>query len=306
MNIATASHSSKTGEGTAVSGVVAGLVDTIVTVGAMIAASSSVLLADSLKTFLEFLAVLLSWLTLRRIRRGTHLYFDYGLHKLEDFSSLVVAGLMLVCLAVIVMNATINLCHPSHIAGSGVWVSVGAQIVYAFINGLLCRKNRRLAAAQNSPVLQAQAGLFLTKAVANVFILTSLVSSVSLTRYSWSVYIDPIASLVIAASILAPAVGIFSHSFNGLLDRTLEESDKLTIVGEVGQFVGQFTDLHEIRTRRAGSVVFVDVVLEFDPDQRVGEVQDTIDELRRRIEKAVPSSRVTIGMRGTEPQARTT
>jgi ferrous-iron efflux pump FieF len=196
------------------------------------------------------------------------------------------------------VSATINLCRPSHIEGVGVWISVGAQVVYAVVNATLTRKNRRLAKEQGSPLFQAQARLFLTKAVANVFILGSLLTSMALHKLAWSVYIDPIASLVIAGSILVPAVGIFSHSFYDLLDRTLEESDKLTIIGEVGQFAGDFTDLHEIRTRRAGSVSFVDIVLEFDPDRRVGEVQEIIDRLRARIEAAVPASRVTVGLRG--------
>ena len=82
---------------------------------------------------------------------------------------------------------------------------------------------------------------------------------------------------MIAVSILVPAVGIFSHSFYDLLDRTLEESDKLIILREMSPFVCEFTDLHEIRSRRAGSVVFIDIVAEFDADRRVGEVQDTAE-----------------------------
>lgn len=288
---------------TALSGVVAGLCDTGLTVGAMIAANSSVLLADSLKTLLEFVAVLLSYLAMRRIHRGSGQQFDYGLHKLEDLASMLVAVLMLICLGVIVISATINLCRPSHITGWGVWVSLGGQIIYAFINGALWRKNRKAAQTNNSPVLQSQARLFATKTVANVFILVSLGASLSLAGYRWSHYIDPIASLAIAASILLPAVGIFSHSFYDLLDRTLEETDKLTIIGELGQFAGEFTDLHEIRSRRAGSVTFIDIILEFDEDRRVGDIQGVIAQIRRRIEAAIPSSRVTVGLARSEPAA---
>lgn len=290
----------KSGEHTAISGVLAGLVDTIVAVGAMVMASSSILLADSLKTFLEFLAVLLSWLTLRRIHRGGHHSFDYGLHKLEDLASLFVAVLMLICLGVIAIKASIDLCHPSHISGVGIWISVGTQILYSMINAALCWKNRRLFAMHNSPIFQAQARLFLTKSIADVFILISLLLSMALKDQAWSVYIDPIASFIIATSILAPAVGIFSHSFYDLLDRTLEESDKLKIVGAVGHFAREFVDLHEIRTRRAGSVVFVEIVLEFDPERRVGEVHQIIEHLREKIQKVIPSSYVTVSL-GANP-----
>ncbi len=293
------SHSAHgSSERAAFSGVVAGAVDTVITVGALIAASfsSAVLLADSLKTFLEFLAVLLSWMTLRRVHRGGNHAFDYGLDKLENLSSMFVAMLMIVCLIIIVVNAVISLMHPAPIHGSGLWVSMGAQVVYGVINSVLWRKNRRLAREQDSPVMTSQARLFLTKAAANVFILASLVLSVALGGYSWSTYIDPIASLAIVISILLPAIGIFSSSFYDLLDRTLEESHKLVILRELGPFVCEFTDLHEIRSRKSGSVNWIDLVLEFDDDRRVGEVQQIIEKLRHSIESAIPSSRVTIAL----------
>jgi ferrous-iron efflux pump FieF len=284
------------GDRTAAGGVIAGLVDTIVTVGAMIAANSSVLIADSLKTLLEFVAVLLSWLALRTVRRGQARHFDYGLDKLENLSSLFVAVLMLLCLAIIVVNATIGIMRPSRIEGVGVWVSLASQTVYAGINGALFRRNRRLALRENSPVMASQAKLFLTKTIANGFIFISLASSLLLHDRAWAVYIDPIAALAIAASILMPAVGTFSNSFYDLMDRTLEETDKLTILRELGPFVFEFTDLHGIRSRRAGRIIFIEILLEFDPDRKVGEVQDVAERLRDSIQKAIPSSRVTIGL----------
>ena len=50
--------------------VIAGLADTLITLGALVASQSAVVLADFLKTLLEFVAVLLAWLAIRRIRAG--------------------------------------------------------------------------------------------------------------------------------------------------------------------------------------------------------------------------------------------
>lgn len=288
----------KAKENAAISGVIVGGLDTLITGGAMVAASSSVLLADCLKTTLEFVAVLLSWMALRRIRRGSKGSFDYGLDKLENLSSLFVGLLMMAVLCVIGVNAVLNLLHPSHISGPGLYVSIAAQVAYAFINSWLWIKNRRLNARSASPILESQVRLFFTKAVANVFILVSLVSSILLTDFWWAVYIDPFASLAIAASILLPAMGTFSSSVNDLLDRTIEESQKLLILRELGPFIGQFSDLHGIRSRKAGSYLFIDILLEFEPEQTIGQVQGIIDQLQRNIEQAIPSSRVTIGLCG--------
>lgn len=290
------SGNSASRESAALAGVVAGLVDTGITVAALLAANSSVLLADTCKTMLEFIAVLMAWMAIRRINRGANHQFDYGIGKLENLSSLLVGLLMILCLLVIAVNTVRNIMHPAHIQGAGVWISIAAQIVYAGINGFLCVRNRRMAAAEASPIMASQARLFLTKTLANLFILGSLILSIALAKYHWSLYIDPLASMVIGGSILLAAVGILKSSFYDLLDRTLEETSQVYILRELARHFSEYEALHGIRSRRAGSKVFVEVFLEFDPERKVGEVQDIVNRLRQDIENAVQGSRVTIAL----------
>ena len=117
--------------------VIAGGIDTLITLGAVIAAQSSVLVADFLKTALEFVAVFLAWLAIRRITRGADTQFEYGLEKLENISSLVVGAMMVVVFLIIVGNAIRSIVYPCHVVGIGVWISLAAQIVYGVINGRL-------------------------------------------------------------------------------------------------------------------------------------------------------------------------
>lgn len=287
-------------EKAALTGVVFGFVDTIVTVAAMLASNSSVLLADTCKTVLEFVAVLMAWLAIRRINHGANHQFNYGIGKLENLSSLFVGLLMLLCLIIISINTVRNILHPSHITGIGVWISVIAQVAYAGVNSFLCLKNKRLAKQESSPIMDSQARLFMTKALANLFILISLVLSMALARFHWALYIDPVASMIIGASILLAAVGILSSSFSDLLDRTLEETSQFFILRELAKHFDKYEALHGIRSRRSGSHVFVEIFLEFDPDKTVGEIQETINSLRKSIESAVTGSRVTIAL-STEP-----
>ena len=287
-------------EKAALTGVIFGFIDTLVTVAAMLASNSSVLLADTCKTVLEFVAVLLAWFAIRRITRGSNHQFNYGIGKLENLSSLFVGLLMLLCLCVIAVNTVRNILHPSHITGIGVWISIGAQVVYAVVNIFLCLKNRRLAKQESSPIMDSQARLFFTKALANLFILVSLVLSMALVSYHWALYIDPVASMIIGASIFLSAVGILSSSFADLLDRTLEETSQFFILRELAKHFNSYEALHGIRSRRSGSHVFVEIFLEFHPDKTVAEVQKTINDIRKNIEDVVKGSRVTIAL-ATEP-----
>jgi ferrous-iron efflux pump FieF len=289
-------HSSSGSSQSAKSGVIAGFIDVLVTVSAFAVASSSVLLADSLKTLLEFVAVFLAWLAMRRIEEGANHKFNYGVGKLENLSSLIIGVLMLVCLMIIAGNAVMHILNPQGISGPGVWISMAVQIVYGIVNGRFYLKNKRAAKEHASPLLDSQASLFFTKAFGNAFILMSLVSSLLLAEYSWSHYIDPVASLIIATSILVGAMGIFSSSVFDLLDKSLEESDQIIIMRELALRFDDFEALHGIRSRRAGSHAFIEIYLEFSPDKKISEVQPVVDDLRASLEKSVKGARVTIGL----------
>lgn len=274
--------------------VIAGLADTLFTFGALVASQSAVVLADFLKTLLEFVAVLLAWLAIRRIRRGAGATYDYGIGKLENLSSLAVAALMILVVLVIVGNAVRNILMPAHIGGLGVYVSLVLQIVYSGINGVLWKRAQRATAEENSPIMAAQAKLFFTKLVGNVFIFGSLAGSLALADHAWSLYIDPVASLVIAGSILLSALRVLTTSCYDLLDGTLEEGDQLKITRELVTHFDRYDMLYGVRSRRSGNRIFIDIFLGFDPNKRVGDIQRDMDAIRKSVAAHFLHSVVTV------------
>jgi cation diffusion facilitator family transporter len=283
-------------EAAARAGVIAGLVDVLICTAAVILANSAVLLADALKTFLEFIAVLLAWLAVRRINRGGNQNFDYGIGKLENLSGLFVGILMVLCLLIILGNAIRNLLAPAHLTGIGVWIGVADQIIFLGINSVLYWRSRRAAESANSPILAAQTRLLLTRGIANAFILAALVLSMALSRFPWALYIDPISSVLVGLSILAAAFGTFSSSIYDLLDRTLEEEHQIVILRELAAHFDDYEALHGIRSRRAGSQVYVELFLEFAPQKPVGEVQQVINRITAGLQQKIRNSRVTVAL----------
>jgi cation diffusion facilitator family transporter len=281
-------------ESSARTALLAASLDMVLATLALALAQSAVLVADCLKTGLELAAVLLAWLAIRRITRGDAARYEYGLGKLETLSSFVIAALMGLVFLVIVGNAIRNLISPSHVSGVGVYISLVAQVVLAVFNAVIFVRSRKAAKSENSPIMESQSKLFMTRLVGNVFIFLSLVLSLSLAAYEWSVYVDPIAALIIGASVLVSAVGVFSSSVYDLLDGTLEEADQLTILRDLVKHFDRYEMVHGIRSRRAGNRIFIEIFLEFDPNKRVGEVERDIDAIRKTIEADFESSSVSI------------
>lgn len=273
-----------------------GILDTVVTLVACLAANSSVLLADFLKTALEAVAVLLSYLSLRRIIYGKNHHFNYGIGKLESLSSVFVVILMVLAVFIIFGNAIHSILAPGHLAGLGLYIGAGAQVVFGFLNTKLALNAARLAKTSGSPIIIAQQKLFTSRAVGNVFILLALALSTFFHAIPWSVYIDPVASILIGCFIVLIASGIFKASVNELLDKTLDEEYQMIILQELVAHFDDYEFMHGIRSRRSGSQVFIEIFLGFDPEKKVGDVQQMMDTLRKRIEARIANSSVVVSM----------
>lgn len=275
------------------SGVIAGFIDALVAGAALAVSDSTVVLADFFKTTLEFVAVFLAWQALKRVAKGGH-QFEYGLDKLENLSGLVVGLLMITCLVIISAGAVLDIVHPEPVHGIGMYISLAAQVFFGVVNWRVYRQ--ACAQAKASPLARSQARLFFTRFLGNSFIFVALTCSLSLRGQPWALYIDPVASLMIAASILLAALGVFRASVFDLLDRSLEEENQIRILRALAKHYDEYRHLHGIRTRRAGGRTFIEIFLEFDADSLVGEVQNSVAALQASLEDEVPGSLVTVGL----------
>jgi ferrous-iron efflux pump FieF len=94
--------------------------------------------------------------------------------------------------------------------------------------------------------------------------------------------------------MLHSAYGFLSESVRDLLDGALEESLQLHVLRCLSGHFDDYRDFHGMRSRRAGSRVFIEIFLEFDGDKAMAEVQATIDRMRAEIAASVRGSSVTI------------
>ena len=154
---------------------------------AVILGHSTTLLADWLRSFTETFAILLSWLTLRKVTRGGRSTYDYGYGKMESLSSLIVATAMALSFAAVVFSAISRIRQPEPVrqVGWGLLLSIAA----AAINVTLWQRNYRLARQEPSPIMESQWRLFRAKAVVNLTVILALGLSVLLREFAWSVYI---------------------------------------------------------------------------------------------------------------------
>eukprot|EP00825_Cyclidium_porcatum_P033870 TRINITY_DN357_c0_g1_i4.p9 TRINITY_DN357_c0_g1~~TRINITY_DN357_c0_g1_i4.p9 ORF type:complete len:167 (-),score=9.03 TRINITY_DN357_c0_g1_i4:3806-4306(-) len=120
------------------------------------------------------------------------------------------------------------------------------------------------------------------------------VHGVTLTQYSWAMYIDPAVSFIIIGFLLLAGYREISASLPDLFDKTLDEELQLVILRELSSSFDRYHEFHGVRSRRSGSRIYIEIFLGFDPEQKMGDVQDFIDFLKGSLEALIPGSVVAI------------
>jgi cation diffusion facilitator family transporter len=269
-----------------------GVVTVLLKLIATAIANSLTLLTDLLRNSGETLAYFFTWLTLRKIARGKALSYEYGYGKLESLSSLLVAGVMLLYLIIALHGAIMRFQHPVVIDR----VEMGFLVALASggSSTWMWKRYYRLARQDRSPIVESQWRLSRAKAMANLCVVLSLGLSMGFSQYSWSVYIDPTATVVLAGFLVFSIYSIVSMNVFDLLDRALGESLQLIILRELTAYYDDYIAFHGMRSRRSGKHVYIDIFLQFDGKQTIAEVQEVTDKMKVALEQKIPGSHVVI------------
>jgi cation diffusion facilitator family transporter len=255
---------------------------------------SLLLLTDILDYSKSITASLISWYILRRIVQGHTEEYDYGPGKLEVLGGLSAAVLMLAGLAVMAALSIRRLFNPVVLHEGFTLLGVLINIVGLALNCWLWRRNRSLAMRARSPIMEAQWRANRTDALMNTAVISALSLTLLLRDFAWSVYIDPVCSIVFIAVSASAFVSMIRSALGDLLDKTLDEAAQLKIVKRLAENYDGYESFHGVRSRRSGSRVFVDILLGFHPDKTVGEVMDTVGRLRGGVAQDIPGSEVNV------------
>jgi len=261
---------------------------------AAILSGSIVLFADAVKCANEIIATFFAYLTIRKMAKGGAGAYDYGMGKFETMTSVITGGVMFVSLIIVFGVALYRVAVPAELVHDGVSLGIVLMVIGVSMNSWLWLKNYRFYQKEPSPIMDSQWRLFRAKAFSDFTVLISLVASLELSAYSWSLYIDPLASFVIAGFLLFSGYRVITSSLPDLLDKTLDEELQMVIVRHLAVFFNDYTALHGVRSRRSGSNVYIEIFLEFDGDKKMSDVQVVINRIKVSLEFHIPNSSVSV------------
>lgn len=261
---------------------------------AAVLSGSIVLFADAIKCGNEIIATFFAYMTIRKMAKGGAGTYDYGMGKLETMTSIITGGVMFLSLIIVFGVALYRIAIPEGLVHEGVMLGIILMVIGVSMNSWLWLKNFRFNRKEPSPIMDSQWRLFRAKAFSDFTVLVSLIASLELSAFSWSLYIDPLASFVIAGFLLFSGYRVITSSLPDLLDKTLDEELQMVIVRHLAVFFHDYTALHGVRSRRSGSNIYIEIFLEFDGEKKMCEVQEIINRIKISLEAHIPKSSVSL------------
>ena len=200
------------------------------------AANSLALISDAVHNFSDVIALLLAWAAGWLARRQPTEQHTYGYRRASILAALINAGLLLIAVGGIAVEAVNRIQEPAAVTGSTVvWVAalgivVNGGTALMFMRGRHGDLNIRGAYLH----MAADAGVSLGVVVAALLIM--------LTGWLW---IDPVISLCIAAVVLASGWGLARDSVNLALDGVPKGIELAQVRNYLGRLDG-VTEVHDL------------------------------------------------------------
>lgn len=255
-------------------------------------ANSIILWTNAVRVLLETLACVLAFYAVAKNQQASPEIFNYGLGKLENLVALLVSAIILVSFLLLGWTTISRLQNTVIMEGTG--FSFFALSLAGSYSLWVYSHLKRLAQIEESPVLASQAVIYLNAALANAVSLTTVLLAFIFREYAWAAYLDPIGSIALGFFLLKSGLTLMKNSLSPLLDGAIEEHNQLIIIQQLVKFYDSYEQLHQIRSRRSGSRLFIEIFLEFDHSLPHGRIIERIDDLKRDLESSIQSAEVWV------------
>lgn len=249
---------------------------------------SVALLSDAIESIVNVATAFAALFAISFAAQPADANHPYGHHKAEYISAVIEGVLIVIAAIAILREAWFAYQSPRMIDAPwlGLAINGGASVINAVWCYVLIAQGR----AHKSPALVADGRHLLTDVVSSVGVFAG-VALAALTGFS---ILDPILAALVALNILWSGWRLMKESVGGLLDEALPESDLSRIRAIIAANANGAIEAHDLRTRQAGRMTFVDFHLVVKGQMSVTEAHDICDRLERAIKAEVQDALISI------------
>ena len=249
---------------------------------------SVALLSDGLESGVNVTAALIAYFVIRYAQRPADHDHQFGHHKAEYISAVVEGVLIVIAALLIMQEAWGGLVNPRlpDAPVLGLAINAAAGVINAIWATVLIRAGKRY----RSPALNADGQHIMSDVVTSAGVFVGLILAV-LTGYA---ILDPALAILVALNIIIQGYKVITHSLGGLMDKAVEPEEEEAIRQAITTHAVGSLDVHDLKTRRAGAVAFIDFHMVVPASMTVSAAHAICDRLEDAIKSVIPGATLAI------------
>lgn len=245
-------------------------------------------ISEAIHSSLDLFASFIAYFAVRKSSHPPDEKHHFGHGKVENISGAVEALLIFLAAAMIIWEAMEKIIHPHGMPKVELGIIVMA--ISAGVNFFISNRVMQVAKETDSLALEADAWHLRTDVYTSLGVLIGLVI-VKLTNLP---ILDPIFAIAVALVIIKAAFELTNKTLEGLMDEKLPDSEEQKIKRIIKDCCPQVVGFHRFRTRKSGSISFVDLHLVVPPGLSIEEAHAICDTIELRAEKEIPNLQMVI------------
>ncbi len=256
-------------------------------VGAWLATDSVAVLSSLLDSLLDAAASLVNLVAVRHALTPADEEHRFGHGKAEPLAGLAQSAFVCGSAVILLMEAIHRFGSPQPVQRPEIGIAV--SVLAIVLSAGLVWYQRRVVARTGSVAIAADSLHYGADALLN----GAVVAAILIGAFLDAPLVDPVFGALISLWILRGAARIARQSFDLLMDRELPPGDRERIL-RIARARPEVLDVHDLRTRSAGTHIFVQMHIELDADMRLARAHEIADAVEHEIRAAYPNAEIII------------
>lgn len=234
------------------------------------------LIADGIHSFSDLVSDFVVLIANKKSRKPSDEDHPYGHGRYENGASLIIGAILFLVGSIMIWSASGKLWHPEAISEVHIvalWVALFALVT----KELLFRYMLAVATRIQSSLLIANAWHARSDAASSVVVSVGIVGN--LLGFPW---LDPVAAIVVGVLIARMGYTFAANALHDLMDRSVS-TEMETAIKAIILAVPDVLGVHDLKTRKTGDLILVDVHIEVDGELSVSEGHDIARAVRQAV-----------------------
>lgn len=249
---------------------------------------SIALYSDALESVVNLVTAGVALFAVRLAERPADAALPYGYHKAEYFSAVVIGVFIAVAAILIFREAYLGFFAPRELTLTP--LGIGVSVFASIINGVWAWVLRTEGLRQKSPALSADGRHLMTDVVSTVAVLIGIL----IVIISGIRELDAILAALVGVTILWSGWELIRQSVIGLMDVAVDPKELLRIKEIISANAEGAIEAHDIRTRQAGRMTFIDFHLVVPGTMSVEAAHAICDAIEAKLREEVDDALITI------------